>query len=106
MSMSDSENRTKLSRRQVLLISAAAGVGAAFPRTANAADSTKTTTHQEPGNLTTPRTAVATPQYGTVRGFVSGGVLTFKGVPYGQDTGGENRWLPAKAPKPWSGEYP
>ena len=23
-----------------------------------------------------------------------------------QNTGGENRWLPAKAPKPWDGEYP
>ena len=23
-----------------------------------------------------------------------------------QDTGGENRWLPAKPPKPWDGEYP
>ncbi len=49
---------------------------------------------------------MANTQYGKVRGFVDGGVFTFKGVPYGQDTGGENRWLPAKAPKPWEGEYP
>jgi para-nitrobenzyl esterase len=41
-----------------------------------------------------------------VRGFVDGGVLTFKGIPYGQSTAGENRWLPAKPPKPWDGEYP
>jgi para-nitrobenzyl esterase len=27
-------------------------------------------------------------------------------VPYGADTGGENRWLPARSPKPWDGEYP
>jgi para-nitrobenzyl esterase len=39
-----------------------------------------------------------------VRGFVDGGVFTFKGVPYGQDTGGANRWLPAKPPIPWEGE--
>jgi para-nitrobenzyl esterase len=50
--------------------------------------------------------AVAKTQYGKVRGFVDGGVLTFKGIPYGQNTGGENRWLPAKAPKSWDGEYP
>jgi para-nitrobenzyl esterase len=41
-----------------------------------------------------------------VRGFVDGGVVTFKGVPYGQTTAGVNRWLPAKPPTPWSGEYP
>jgi para-nitrobenzyl esterase len=41
-----------------------------------------------------------------VRGYVEDGVLTFKGVPYGASTGGENRWLPAKPPKSWDGEYP
>jgi para-nitrobenzyl esterase len=49
---------------------------------------------------------VAKTQYGKVRGFVEGGVFTFKGIPYGQDTSGENRWLPAKPPKRWDGEYP
>ena len=29
-----------------------------------------------------------------------------KGVPYGANTGGENRWFPAKPAKPWDGEYP
>ena len=41
-----------------------------------------------------------------MRGFVDGGVFTFKGIPYGQNTGGENRWLPAKPPVPWKDEYP
>ena len=41
-----------------------------------------------------------------MRGFLDGGVFTFKGIPYGQDTGGENRWLPAKPPAPWKDEYP
>jgi para-nitrobenzyl esterase len=41
-----------------------------------------------------------------VRGYVDAGTFTFKGIPYGQDTSGENRWLPAKPPKPWEGEYP
>jgi para-nitrobenzyl esterase len=39
-----------------------------------------------------------------VRGYIDSAVLTFKGIPYGQNTAGENRWLPAKAPKPWEGE--
>ncbi|MGC9972905.1 MAG: carboxylesterase family protein [Bryobacteraceae bacterium] len=106
MSSSNSEDRIKFSRRQALLFPARAGIGAAVAATANAADSTKTAAHQEPGNCSTPRSAIANTQYGKVRGFLDGGVFTFKGIPYGQDTGGENRWLPAKPPKPWTGEYP
>jgi para-nitrobenzyl esterase len=106
MSMSDSGDRSLMNRREALLFSAAAGVSVALGRPALAMDNTKTTAHQGPGNCTTPRSAVAKTQYGKVRGFVDGGVLTFKGIPYGQDTGGENRWLPAKAPKAWKDEYP
>ena len=60
--------------------------------------------HQDPGNCSTPRSAIADTQHGKVRGYLDGGVFTFKGVPYGQDTGGANRWLPAKPPTPWTGE--
>ena len=49
---------------------------------------------------------MAKTQYGPVRGFLDAGVYTFKGIPYGQTTAGENRWLPAKAPVPWKDEYP
>ena len=106
MSKSNSSNRTFLSRREAMLLSATVGMGIAIDRPAFGLDSTKTAAHQEPGNCSTPRTAIAKTQYGKVRGFVDGGVYTFKGVPYGQDTGGENRWLPAKPPKPWKDEYP
>jgi len=104
--MSNSENRITFNRREALLLAAAGGIGAALARPALASDSTKTTTHQEPGFCTTPKTAVANTQYGKVRGFVSGDVFTFKGVPYGQNTAGENRWLPVKPPVPWKDEYP
>ena len=107
MSKSDFENRVRLNRREALILSATAGMGLAMTNQAHASDSIKTAAHQqEPGNCSTPRTAVANTQYGKVRGFVDGGVLTFKGVPYGQNTGGENRWLPAKPPVPWKDEYP
>ena len=95
-----------INRREALLLSASAGLGLSLPQTARGSDSTKTGAHLDPGFCTTPRSAVAATQYGKVRGFVSGGVYTFKGVPYGQDTGGANRWLPAKAPVPWTDEYP
>src|ERR1022692_4242382 len=106
MSKSNSENTTTLNRRQALLLPATAGMGIALARPARALDSTKIAAHQEPGNCTTPRSAVANRKYGKVRGVLDGGVFTFKGIPYGQDTSGENRWLPAKPPKPWEGEYP
>ncbi|MFO1246700.1 MAG: carboxylesterase family protein [Alphaproteobacteria bacterium] len=96
-----SGNRNSLSRRGAMMLTAG---GAALATTAHAADGTKTGAHQDPGNCTTPRSAIANTQYGKVRGYLDGGVFTFKGIPYGQDTGGANRWLPAKPPTPWDGE--
>jgi para-nitrobenzyl esterase len=106
MSNSNTENRSRFNRRQALLFPAQVGMGAALAATARASDSAKTAAHQGPGNCSTPRSAVANTRYGKVRGYSDGGVLTFKGVPYGQNTAGENRWLPAKPPKPWDSEYP
>ena len=103
MSNSGSENRNQMNRRQALLLSAA-GMGAALAGTgtARASDSPKTAA----GSCSTPRSAIAKTQYGKVRGYLDEDVFTFKGIPYGQNTAGENRWLPAKAPKPWDNEYP
>jgi para-nitrobenzyl esterase len=107
--MSDSPfaSRPALSRRRMLRLSTTVGVGAILPATADAFEGATRAGHETiAGTCSTPRTAVATTQYGKVRGYVEGGVLTFKGVPYGAPTGGENRWLPAKPPSPWEGEYP
>ena len=104
--MAQSENSTRITRREALLLSTTAGLGAALTRPAFGSDSVKTAAHQEPGNCSTPRSAIAKTQYGKVRGFLDGGVFTYKGVPYGATTAGENRWLPAKPPAPWTDEYP
>jgi len=90
MSKSKTGNRQVLSRRDALKLSAGAGVAAAIASAAHASDSIKTGVHQQqPPFCSTPHPAVANTIYGKVRGFVSGDVFTFKGVPYGQDTGGE-----------------
>jgi para-nitrobenzyl esterase len=104
--MANSKQAVVLTRREALLLSTTAGLGAALSKSAFGSDSVNTGSHQEPGNVSTPRTAVAKTQYGKVRGFVDGGVLTFKGVPYGATTAGENRWLPVRPPVPWTDEYP
>ena len=40
---------------------------------------------------------------GRIRGAVQAGVRAFRGIPYGADTTGVNRFLPARAPQPWIG---
>jgi para-nitrobenzyl esterase len=110
VSDSSSEDGAKLNRRQALLLSASAGVAALAGAACSTPESTQTAAPAAPAapaaSCSTPRSAVATTQYGKVRGYVEEGVLTFKGVPYGANTGGENRWLPAKPPTPWEGELP
>jgi para-nitrobenzyl esterase len=49
-----------------------------------------------------PKTIVATTRHGKVRGYVSDGIHTFKGVRYGADTA-SRRFLPPLAPITWKG---
>ncbi len=102
MSKPNSENHLGFNRRRALL-SATAGMAAA---TGVASGADGKAVRSAGGSCTTPRSAIAKTQYGKVRGYVDDGVFTFKGVPYGANTGGPNRWLPAKPPKSWDGELP
>jgi para-nitrobenzyl esterase len=40
---------------------------------------------------------------GRVRGLERGGIKSFRGIPYGADTGGKNRFLPPQPVTPWRG---
>ncbi len=48
-------------------------------------------------------TAVVEIESGKIAGAVFRGIYSFKGIPYGADTGGANRFQPAQKPKPWTG---
>jgi para-nitrobenzyl esterase len=106
MFRSSRSNRLALNRRDLLRLSTVAGVGAVLPGAEAFARTSVQQADVPAGRCSTPRSAVAATRYGKVRGYVDDGVLTFKGVPYGATTAGENRWLPAKPPKPWYGELP
>ena len=51
----------------------------------------------------TPLGLVVETDKGKVRGYVSGGIRTFKGIPYGADTSGGNRFRPPVEPAAWTG---
>jgi para-nitrobenzyl esterase len=46
---------------------------------------------------------VAETKFGRVGGTQTNGVNTFKGIPYGADTGGRNRFMPPRDPAAWAG---
>jgi len=54
----------------------------------------------------TPDNAVVTTTAGKIRGFTRNGVSIFKGIPYGDTTAGENRFIPPKPVKPWTDVRP
>jgi para-nitrobenzyl esterase len=45
--------------------------------------------------------AIANTVYGKVRGFIMRGIYQFRGIPYGADTSGKNRFMPPQKPEPW-----
>ena len=41
--------------------------------------------------------------HGVVRGIANTGIKVFRGIPYGADTSGANRFMPPRPPAPWTG---
>ncbi len=57
-------------------------------------------------SVATPDSAIVATRAGKIRGFTRNGVFIFKGIPYGDTTAGENRFMPPKPVKPWTDVRP
>jgi para-nitrobenzyl esterase len=85
---------------------ASAGCTAQAPASTNGAASAPASRAIAAGSVATPDRAIVATSAGKVRGFTRNGVVIFKGIPYGDTTAGENRFLAPKPPKPWTDVRP
>ncbi|MFD2873286.1 carboxylesterase/lipase family protein [Mucilaginibacter ximonensis] len=97
---------TKNGRRQFLqkagLLTTVAGLSYVAPAAATTTSAQKTEKAEEGGKVfASANNAVADTRYGKVRGYTRNQILTFKGIPYGAPTGGDNRFMPPERPKKW-----
>lgn len=91
--------------RRALLQGAALtmGVGAAAPMLTSAAAQPAPAAAASANVVAKAGTAVVEIESGKIAGAVFRGIYSFKGVPYGATTAGENRFQPPKKPAAWSG---
>ncbi|WP_372784235.1 carboxylesterase/lipase family protein [Phenylobacterium sp.] len=97
-------SRDGVARRGLLTAGAVGGLmAAAGPMGGAAAKPGGSASGGGASRLSTPPEAIVETRSGKVRGAVRDGVFTFKGIPYGRDTGGAARFLPAQPMAPWTG---
>jgi para-nitrobenzyl esterase len=93
----------KNNRREFLqkagLLATATGLANALPIIVNAAPLPQ----GKPVVTASANEAVAVTTNGKVRGYARNNIYTFKGIPYGDDTSGKNRFMPPVKPEPWAG---
>ncbi len=100
-------NETNIGRRTILKGAAiVVGAGAAMQscaQTGNAPTESETSGAGDPSVIAQDGTAVVEIESGKIAGAILREIYSFKGVPYGATTAGQNRFRPAQKPKPWTG---
>src|SRR5580765_7751141 len=97
------------SRRQILKsgLAGVVAIGSAATTAAQNADGRSSGGSAAPavttGRMNGPLFFDVDTSSGIVRGTVNTGVKIFRGIRYGADTGGKNRFMPPRKPAPWTG---
>ena len=87
----------------------AAGLGLASVIPAAGCSATGTATDNESDGqqlMVGDDIAIAETQYGKVQGVILRGIVQYRGIPYGADTSGKNRFMPPQPPESWDDVRP
>jgi hypothetical protein len=83
------------------------GAGAASPLLASAMPASAAPIARRTGSsselIASDADTVVEIDSGKIRGFKRRGIYTFRGIPYGESTSGDNRFMAPKAVQPWTG---
>jgi para-nitrobenzyl esterase len=90
----------------VAIASVACAAGSACGSNTRTDEGTQESTKVSEVSVATSDHAVVSTRAGKVRGFTRNGVFIFKGIPYGDSTAGENRFMPPRPVKPWTDVRP
>jgi para-nitrobenzyl esterase len=99
--IADIDRRTILKRAALVV-----GAGAAIPScisTENEPSTSPSYGSENSSVIAREGAAVVEIESGRIAGAIIRGIYSFKGIPYGSTTAGQNRFCPAQKPKPWTG---
>ncbi len=82
------------------------GIASALPLTSCATTAKAADETDEQVLLVGDDIAIAQTVYGKVQGFILRGIYNFRGIPYGADTSGKNRFMPPQKPESWTDVKP
>lgn len=98
-------NRVDIDRRTILKSAAlVVGAGAAMQSCISTGNATSVSVlygSDDSSVIARAGTAVVEIESGKIAGAIIRGIHSFKGIPYGETTAGQNRFRPAQKPKPW-----